>query len=141
MPGGVLLDFDGMRHGELLPIVITHCILIGAFQKGSAPEWALHAQSSWITQLQGKLSLSQCTSMGSGIVSQVVNTSEFCNKGQHPQIIEPLAGILQDPRMFRDEDQKYLLSIDWLLFSDSSVLKDGGRKIFFVQVALTSQTP
>ena len=36
-----MLDFDGMRQGELQPIVITHCILISAFQKGSAPVLAL----------------------------------------------------------------------------------------------------
>jgi len=56
--------------------------------------------------------------------------SHFCKDGQPPQLIEPLAGILRDPR-FPCESRRYLMSIDWLLPADRSLVKPNGRRILF----------
>jgi len=45
--------------------------------------------------------------------------SVLCKKGEAPQLLEPLAGILRDPRMICDGvGQKLLNNIDWLVLAD-----------------------
>lgn len=61
--------------------------------------------------------------------------SKICRRGALPEYIEPLAGILRDPRfpckVPRDPKTDLLeFSIDWLLVADSGGLK-GGTKRFF----------
>lgn len=45
--------------------------------------------------------------------------STVCRTGQLPQFIEPLAGIMRDPRAgCYDDNWKKLMSVDWLVFPD-----------------------
>lgn len=61
--------------------------------------------------------------------------STLCRKGEAPQLIEPLAGLLRDPRFLCSSDSPALkFSIDWLTFADTHVLDNGrlnGKKLFF----------
>jgi len=46
--------------------------------------------------------------------------SRLCKQGQPMQVIEPLAGILRDPRVFCPSTGiDMVLSVDWLVFADS----------------------
>jgi len=46
--------------------------------------------------------------------------SRICKKGQAMQVIEPLAGILRDPRMFcPSTDADTVFSVDWLVLADN----------------------
>lgn len=45
--------------------------------------------------------------------------SKLCKKGKPPQLIEPLAGILRDPRMIcNGVEQRIASSTDWLVLAD-----------------------
>jgi hypothetical protein len=59
--------------------------------------------------------------------------STLCKKGQAPQLIEPLAGILRDPRYPCRGATNLMLefSIEWLLMADRTVLPAGGTNMFF----------
>jgi len=58
--------------------------------------------------------------------------SKLCKKGWEPQLIEPLAGILRDPRFpCRGYGNELEFSIEWLLFADRSVFQGHGKKLFF----------
>lgn len=60
--------------------------------------------------------------------------SKLCRKGRLPQFIEPLAGILRDPRFAchpYDDDYHHLLSVDWLVFPGSRGLLSPGTKARF----------
>jgi len=58
--------------------------------------------------------------------------SRLCKKGKAPQILEPLAGVLRDPRFFCDTmDRKVLFSIDWLVVADHGELEPSSKKMFF----------
>jgi len=92
-------------------------------------------RQAWIEGVAGKTDLSQTI------------FSKLCVKGEAPQLLEPLAGVLRDPRTFCDlsfQDKKTdrwggynasspdkLRPIEWQLWADSSVLKPGGKSIFF----------
>lgn len=58
--------------------------------------------------------------------------STICKSGSAPQVIEPLAGILRDPRQFCD-NRDHVFSIDWLVFADnrSYATAPGAKKILF----------
>jgi len=75
-------------------------------------------RSAWLRQIRGCEEFSK----------QVFST--LCKRGQVPQLIEPLAGLLRDPRMVC-EGRGYVFFADWLLFADSSIVSKVGRKIFF----------
>lgn len=86
-----------------------------------------------------------CSSLGQrggAWVRQILGTevadagifSKLCRKGQPEQLIEPLAGILRDPRFPCDGNSAALeFSIDWLLMADSSSapVPHGARRRFF----------
>jgi hypothetical protein len=55
--------------------------------------------------------------------------SNMCKKGHHPQLIEPLAGVLRDPRFPCAGGSKYKYSIEWLLLADNTTFR--GKKLFF----------
>jgi len=79
--------------------------------------------NSWISQNRGE-------TPASGKIF-----SKLCKEGHYPQLIEPLAGILRDPR-FPCQGIGYELefSIDWLLMADESALSESqlhGKKFFF----------
>jgi len=63
--------------------------------------------------------------------------SKMCVAGQKQKLIEPLAGILRDPRFLcSDQDQtstSLLYSIDWLVFDDDDegTLSNAGVKRFY----------
>jgi len=58
--------------------------------------------------------------------------SKLCKKGRNPQLIEPLAGILRDPRFpCRGHGAALEFSIEWLLMADESVFQAHGKKLFF----------
>jgi len=64
--------------------------------------------------------------------------SEICKKGHSPQYIEPLAGILRDPRfpsckknITMSETFELVYSIDWLVMADGQSTVPGGKKRFF----------
>jgi hypothetical protein len=59
--------------------------------------------------------------------------STLCKKGRNPELIEPLAGILRDPRFpCRSLRQLWFeFSIEWLVFADKSVYQAHGKKLFF----------
>mmetsp|Transcript_129327 Transcript_129327/g.326536 ORF Transcript_129327/g.326536 Transcript_129327/m.326536 type:complete len:718 (-) Transcript_129327:2-2155(-) len=75
-------------------------------------------RSSWLRQIRG------CE----GFSTQVFST--LCRQGQAPQLIEPLAGLLRDPRTIC-EGRGYAHFADWLLFAGSAPLSNVGRRIFF----------
>jgi len=60
--------------------------------------------------------------------------SIMCKLGKPPQVIEPLAGILRDPRFFCLEwfnlhmKDFVMMSIEWLVLADSSVVQSGVTK-------------
>lgn len=59
--------------------------------------------------------------------------SVVCREGKLPQFIEPLAGILRDPRFTcqgrsANED---LFSVDWLVFPGSQILAAGAKARFY----------
>jgi len=56
--------------------------------------------------------------------------SRLCKQGQLMQVIEPLAGILRDPR-FLCPHNNTLFSIDWLVLADSSALKPESKRFLF----------
>lgn len=56
--------------------------------------------------------------------------STICKRGEPPQVIEPLAGILRDPRFLCDGTDK-LYSVEWLVTADDGLLRPGARKIMF----------
>lgn len=50
--------------------------------------------------------------------------SRLCKKGEAPQLLEPLAGILRDPRMICEGvDQELASSTDWLVLADQGEAK------------------
>lgn len=59
--------------------------------------------------------------------------SRLCRKGQPPQLLEPLAGILRDPTFLCDStDTRALFSIDWLVLADrTAVPAPSSKKILF----------
>jgi len=60
--------------------------------------------------------------------------SRTCRKGEHPQVLEPLAGILRDPRFFCPLNSLSLLfSIDWLVLADdkSMIFAPDSKRYFF----------
>ncbi|CAJ1342172.1 unnamed protein product [Effrenium voratum] len=63
--------------------------------------------------------------------------SKMCRTGRTPQLIEPLAGILRDPRVFCDEQNsdsffpQNLFSIDWLVLADSGTHSNTAKRFFF----------
>lgn len=60
--------------------------------------------------------------------------STMCRQGEPPQLLEPLAGLLRDPRMNCEGSNKaFLFYVDWLLLADSRLLPQASssRKIFF----------
>jgi len=58
--------------------------------------------------------------------------STTCRQGKLPQFIEPLAGILRDPRFgcFQRNDIS-VFSVDWLVFADSQSLNPGAQARFY----------
>eukprot|EP00440_Ansanella_granifera_P050092 gb/GFBE01054290.1/.p1 GENE.gb/GFBE01054290.1/~~gb/GFBE01054290.1/.p1 ORF type:complete len:351 (+),score=65.74 gb/GFBE01054290.1/:1-1053(+) len=75
---------------------------------------------------------------GGSAPSDEVVFSRMCNPGLAPQVIEPLAGILRDPRVFCEETQdpspqRLLYSIDWLVLADSRsyATAPGAKRILF----------
>eukprot|EP00928_Gymnodinium_smaydae_P054655 TRINITY_DN38384_c0_g1_i1.p1 TRINITY_DN38384_c0_g1~~TRINITY_DN38384_c0_g1_i1.p1 ORF type:complete len:709 (+),score=63.71 TRINITY_DN38384_c0_g1_i1:42-2168(+) len=75
-------------------------------------------RSAWLRQIRGCEPFSEET------------FSTLCIRGRRPQLIEPLASVLRDPRLVC-EGARYLHTVDWLLFADGSLLEKDGRKIFF----------
>ncbi|CAE8619617.1 unnamed protein product [Polarella glacialis] len=66
------------------------------------------------------------------------NTSVFsrlCKKGYPVQLLEPLAGILRDPRFICNDTSMFmLLSIEWLVLADGEVRRTGSvpsKHLFF----------
>merc|ERR1719277_1717968 len=58
--------------------------------------------------------------------------SSRCRKGKQQERMEPLAGILRDPRMFCDgTGHDLLFSIDWLILADSGSVRPSAKKILF----------
>jgi len=58
--------------------------------------------------------------------------SRLCKKGMPPQLLEPLAGVLRDPRVIcRPFDEHYFFGIDWLVVADAGVVQPTGKKILF----------
>lgn len=57
--------------------------------------------------------------------------STVCRKGKLPQFIEPLAGIMRDPRVGCYDDWKKLMSVDWLVFPSSQALGAGAKARFY----------
>jgi hypothetical protein len=61
--------------------------------------------------------------------------SKMCKKGHHPQIIEPLAGVLRDPRFPCKHEghngNKYKFSIEYLLIADKATFRGRSKRIFF----------
>lgn len=55
--------------------------------------------------------------------------SRLCRRGGQPQYLEPLAGLLRDPRLLC-EGASFVFSVDWLLFADASLLQPGARRVF-----------
>lgn len=84
-----------------------------------------------------------CAHMGSNVESWINQNkgneptshqifSKLCKKGRNPQLIEPLAGILRDPRFpCRGYEPGLEFSIEWLLMADRSVFQAHGKKLFF----------
>lgn len=82
-------------------------------------------RQTWIDTIQGRLA----PSTGSTEIF-----SRWCEDGQTPQAIEPLAGLLRDPRFLCDENtREKKFSIEWLLLADKNRLaeEEGARKILF----------
>jgi len=83
--------------------------------KQKTPELCAHMGSkaeSWINQ-----------NRGSEPPSDFI-FSKLCRKGQYPQLIEPLAGILRDPRFpCQGKGEELEFSIDWLLTADENVFQ------------------
>jgi len=58
--------------------------------------------------------------------------STMCVEGKPQQFIEPLAGILRDPRFLCESTHIFhKFSIEWLLLGDRTLQKEGGRNILF----------
>lgn len=57
--------------------------------------------------------------------------STVCRKGAVPQFIEPIAGILRDPRAGCGEEWAKLMSVDWLVFPSREVLTLGAKARFY----------
>lgn len=58
--------------------------------------------------------------------------SRLCKRGRAPQLLEPLAGILRDPRFIcRSARRSLKFQIEWLVTADASLLQAGGKSIFF----------
>eukprot|EP00747_Dinoflagellata_sp_TGD_P180193 gnl/TRDRNA2_/TRDRNA2_32229_c0_seq1.p1 gnl/TRDRNA2_/TRDRNA2_32229_c0~~gnl/TRDRNA2_/TRDRNA2_32229_c0_seq1.p1 ORF type:complete len:369 (-),score=43.10 gnl/TRDRNA2_/TRDRNA2_32229_c0_seq1:15-995(-) len=79
-------------------------------------------REAWIGQIRG------CERFSESIFSKI------CRKGESPQLVEPLAGLLRDPRMTCAE-QPMTVCVDWLLFADAESAYAGqgklGRRRFF----------
>merc|ERR1719361_1813629 len=77
-----------------------------------------HAQE-WIDQNHRK------SSVDTHIFSQI------CRKGKQPQYVEPLAGIMRDPRFVCESDDDPMeYSIEWLVMADRSNLQSGKKGFF-----------
>jgi hypothetical protein len=62
--------------------------------------------------------------------SKLFSTS--CQAGEYPQFIEPLAGILRDPRFACwDRADQDLFSVDWIVFADATATNVGGKSRFY----------
>merc|ERR550525_695826 len=58
--------------------------------------------------------------------------SRLSKKGRRAEFIEPLAGVLRDPRFpCRGTGANLVFSIEWLVMADRSILPPGGKKLFF----------
>jgi len=58
--------------------------------------------------------------------------SKICRKGQLPQFIEPLAGILRDPRFGCDDMSiEMLFSVDWLVLPDAQAHSSDSKSRFY----------
>lgn len=58
--------------------------------------------------------------------------STICLASKEPQYIEPLAGLLRDPRALCPEwKQSFVMSVDWLVFADSKILNSGITSRFY----------
>jgi len=60
--------------------------------------------------------------------------SQICPEMAKEQIIEPLAGVLRDPRMFcLDDSRQTLMSVDWLVLADNQSFptSPNTRRMFF----------
>eukprot|EP00928_Gymnodinium_smaydae_P048124 TRINITY_DN3215_c0_g1_i1.p1 TRINITY_DN3215_c0_g1~~TRINITY_DN3215_c0_g1_i1.p1 ORF type:complete len:334 (+),score=50.68 TRINITY_DN3215_c0_g1_i1:164-1165(+) len=58
--------------------------------------------------------------------------SRVCRKGQKQQLVEPLAGILRDPRFLCDSESAQLRSsIDWLVLGDNGIQQQAPSKVVF----------
>eukprot|EP00928_Gymnodinium_smaydae_P048126 TRINITY_DN3215_c0_g2_i1.p1 TRINITY_DN3215_c0_g2~~TRINITY_DN3215_c0_g2_i1.p1 ORF type:complete len:334 (+),score=40.37 TRINITY_DN3215_c0_g2_i1:55-1056(+) len=58
--------------------------------------------------------------------------SRLCKKGQKQQLIEPLAGVLRDPRYICDSDSQELKSgIDWLVLASIDIQQPPPSKVVF----------
>lgn len=79
------------------------------------------AKKEWVTENQA----------GNGMASSTF--SRMCRNGEHPQVLEPLAGILRDPRYLCPDNYRFLLfSIDWLVLADSkSIPMPASSKRYF----------
>lgn len=57
--------------------------------------------------------------------------SRLCKRGEAPQLLEPLAGLLRDPRVICDgTSHKEIESIEWLVLADHGIQR-GGKNVLF----------
>merc|ERR1711957_101656 len=45
--------------------------------------------------------------------------------------IEPLIGVLRDPRVFCNHSDVFIFSVDWIVFPDAHTLIPGGKSRFY----------
>jgi hypothetical protein len=100
-------------------------------------------ERNWSLNVEAWTKETHCDHMSPETVSKWVYQNEHgnfdlsifpktCRKGKVPQYIEPLAGILRDPRFqCPGIEHRDLFSVDWLVFPNRRVLTQGGKSRFF----------
>lgn len=127
----------------------VHRSFLGASPAVAAPACAVdtYAPSSLENQWMANAlewTASHCSHMDTVVADTWISQNEkgnfganlfstLCRSGQVPQYIEPLAGILRDPRFAcngRDTAQD-LFSLDWLVFPSKDILTAGAKARFY----------
>lgn len=99
-------------------------------------------ESNWVKNANAWTGTDHCDHLAPGDVQNWIQQNEHgkfspaifssvCRKGRLPQFIEPLAGILRDPRFDCPETDKYVFSLDWLVWPGPQAAVPGTKSRFF----------